>query len=273
MKKKVITAALIGLCILFVQPGYAAELCVDFDDLSLGTTYVVGDNFVSSGVWVYHSPFQWSSGGWTSDGSSTVEAAGLAGGSGFDMMVNNINMYFIFGTPVKGLTLKFGEYGGNLNILINGAFKNFENFNAINSTNLGGVAISVINGPGSDKGTLTLTGTINEFAIGGQELYIDDVCVERTCKLDLSLSYAGGTLTMDFDLSTPEAATWNVWINNQSSNISIVSIPLPPIHSPISFPIQLPNFPSLGNIGVLTTLTTPTEGIICSDWETVDTVP
>jgi hypothetical protein len=34
----------------------------------------------------------------------------------------------------------------------------------------------VVNGFGNDQGTLTLEGVIDTFALGGQELWIDDLC-------------------------------------------------------------------------------------------------
>jgi hypothetical protein len=150
--------------------------CVDFEDLPLGTVYGVGDVFVTSGVQVAGSDFQWGSGDWTSDGFAEVGNAGDAGGSGQEMIVNNLLLKFDFGGPVAGLRLRFGEYGGNLNIDINGEFVNFENFADINGAVIDGVSVSVVNGLGNDQGILTLVGTINSFAIGGQELVIDDVC-------------------------------------------------------------------------------------------------
>ncbi len=150
--------------------------CVDFEDLSLGMRYGVGDVFVASGVQISASDFQWSGGGWTSGGFTEVGNAGHAGGSGQEMIVNNILLKFDFGGPVAGLSLRFGEYGGNLNIDVNGEFVNFGNFADINGAVIGGVNVSVVNGLGNDRGTLTLLGTIDSFAIGGQELFIDDVC-------------------------------------------------------------------------------------------------
>ena len=46
---------------------------------------------------------------------------------------------------------------------------------------------------------------------------------------------------------------------------------LRPIAPPVSFPFTLP-ISNLGTIGFLTTLTTA-DGIICSDFETIDTGP
>ena len=150
--------------------------CIDFEDLVVGTTYTVGVSFTTSGYTVTGNPFQLGTGTWYSSGYAKVDNAGKAGGSGKEMNLNNINLNFNFGGSVKSISLRFGEYGGNLNIRINGDFKNFNNFVDINGTTIGGVNISVTNGHGNDKGELKLTGTINTFEIGGQELWLDDIC-------------------------------------------------------------------------------------------------
>jgi len=159
--------------------------CIEFDDLLLGNTYYVGDTFTDSGITVDILSFQWGGGSWTSDGYARVDDDGYGGYSGYDINTNNVNLGFTFSSRLKGLSLNFGEYGGNLNIQINDEFKNFQNFNDIDGTTLGGVSVSVINGLGNDKGRLILSGEMNvfnfheeefTFLIGGQELWIDHVC-------------------------------------------------------------------------------------------------
>jgi len=150
--------------------------CVDFEDPLLGTTFYVGDIFTDSGATITVQSFQWSNSKWTTDGYAVIENDGLAGGSGQEIWVNNVNLDFDFGSPCSGISLLFGEYGGNLNIEINGDFRNFEDFVDINGATIGGVNVVVVNGFGNDKGSLKLSGTINSLVIGGQELCIDDVC-------------------------------------------------------------------------------------------------
>ena len=60
---------------------------------------------------------------------------------------------------------------------INGVTLNFDNFADVDGETIGGVEISVINGFGNDLGLLSLSGTINDFVLGGQELWIDNVSV------------------------------------------------------------------------------------------------
>ncbi|MHC4063795.1 MAG: PEP-CTERM sorting domain-containing protein [Planctomycetota bacterium] len=149
---------------------------VDFEDLTLGTVYNVGDSFVDSGVTITGQTFFWSSGTPTDNGFTEVENGGLAGGSGLELQVNNINLDFNFGGAIPGLTIDFGEYGGNLNIDINGDFRNFENFAEIDGLTVGGALVTATGdgATGAGLGDLTFDGAIDSFAIGGQELWIDN---------------------------------------------------------------------------------------------------
>jgi hypothetical protein len=155
--------------------GFPASACVGFEDLTVGTRYTVGAVFSSSGAEITPKPFTWSNGQITTNGYTEVDDGQLAGASGNDMQVNNINLAFDFGGPVSGLSLNYGEYGGNLNIEINGDFRNFNRFLEIDGLTIGGVQVAVFEF-GNGLGSLELTGTIHSFAIGGQELWIDQVC-------------------------------------------------------------------------------------------------
>lgn len=150
--------------------------CVDFEQQVLDTVYHVGNIFTESGVEIIIQSFDWGGGQWTNTGYAKIENRQLAGHTGQDIQVNNVNLSFSFGSPRESLSLRFGEYGGNLNININGDFRNFQNFADINGATIGGVTISIVNGFGNDRGFLQLSGTINSFDIGGQELWIDHVC-------------------------------------------------------------------------------------------------
>ena len=149
--------------------------CVDFEDLIVDTVYVVTDTFTDSGATITVKQFQYTGGTWTSDGTAMVDDELQAGGSGLDINCNNVNLNFDFGSPLNGLSLLYGEYGGNLNIDINGVFQNFDDFANIDGSTIGGVTVAVTDF-GGNKGKLTLSGVINSFDIGGQELWVDDVC-------------------------------------------------------------------------------------------------
>ena len=108
------------------------------------------------------------------------------------------------------------------------------------------------------------TGEINVFQREGGS---------SPCTLEMNLTYTNNNLNINIDVGTSEAAGWNLWLSFMNEMIPLVSgVGLPALDPPISIPIQIPGFPSLGNIGVLTTLITA-DGITCSDWDTVDTGP
>ena len=172
--RKVRLAVLCGVLALFA--GAAAQaVTYDFEDLVYDTTYVVGNTFTTNGHLFELDQFQWGNLVWTSNGHAYVDNQLLAGGSGLDLELNNINLDTNFVGPVSSLGLVFGEYGGNLNIEINGDFLNFSQLADINGATIGGCTIAVTNGFGNDQGTFLATGSIGQFALGGQELWIDDI--------------------------------------------------------------------------------------------------
>ncbi len=155
------------------------DCCIDYEMLALGKMFNVGDTFMDSGYWHAVRPFQWSNGQWTNNGHVQVTGNNLAGHVGQELTVNNANVQLHLPNPVEDMTLHFGEYGGNINIRINGDFRNFDNMQDINGAVIGGVSVSVTGGNGNDTGVLTLTGVISEFMIGGQEFFIDHICIGK----------------------------------------------------------------------------------------------
>jgi hypothetical protein len=152
------------------------KFCFDLENLTLGDTYVVGDTFAVTGAKGVAQEFQWSTGDWTDQGQAAVEDGGRAGGWGYEIHTNNINLMFEFETPLKGLALLYGDYGGGLNLAINGDLANFFVFKDIDGANIGGVDVSVqpLN---QEQGVLLMMGEIASISIGGRELWIDDGCV------------------------------------------------------------------------------------------------
>jgi hypothetical protein len=156
------------------------DLCVDFEDLPLAEEYHVGEAFTSCGFVIHVEEFQWTPPPheeWTDTGYASVQDGEDAGGSGQDMFVNNVNLYFRRPPDLlEGLSLLYGEYGGNINVQVNDEFVNVDDFEDLPAS-MGGVDVTVSDF-GSGKGRLTLSkGKIGSFKIGGQELFIDDVCL------------------------------------------------------------------------------------------------
>ena len=174
--------SLSGCCTLFPStcpPPTTA--CVDFDDLTAGQNVAAGTAFSSRNTVIALEPFQRGNGTWTGGNHARVDNRQYAGGSNLDINANNVNLHFLPDCPVDRVTLRFGELGGNNNLRINGQFSNIANLVTVNGTTLGGVQISVTaNQQGNNwYGTMSFDGQISDFAIGGQELWLDDVCFRR----------------------------------------------------------------------------------------------
>ena len=95
------------------------------------------------------------------------------------------------------------------------------------------------------------------------------ITVVPLCTLDIELTYADGTLTMDFEIGTLEPATWGIWLLAVGQVIPLWSTPIPVVDPSATFDIPIP-FPSIGKIGVLTAMFT-LEGENCFDLGIADT--
>jgi hypothetical protein len=93
-----------------------------------------------------------------------------------------------------------------------------------------------------------------------------------SCSLKDAVTYnaTSGTLTMNFTVGTPVAATWNGWLTFQNTMESLWSQSLPITEPPVSV-AKTQALAKSGKVGVLSTLTTPTGGITCSSWAPVNT--
>ena len=102
-------------------------------------------------------------------------------GSGNEINCNNVNLHFLFDYPRGKVTLQFGDLGGNTNLEINGDFQNVSRTYLLDNATVGGVEITIdaVQSGNNWIGTMTLEGEINDFKIGGQELYLDKICGGR----------------------------------------------------------------------------------------------
>ncbi len=143
-----------------------------------------------------------------------------------------------------------------------------------------------VNGVAYDGGTYKTIGTSFEF--GG----LDDEASPSTkaellaamitffsgsepqATLGMDVSYAAGTLDLNFTVGTPEPATWATYLILTTPEVQAIplwSIALPVIAAPIDVPVSFP-LPSLGWIGVYTGLFTE-EGTQADALQWVDTGP
>ncbi|MFP4224577.1 MAG: PEP-CTERM sorting domain-containing protein [Phycisphaeraceae bacterium] len=168
---------MVGLVSAVALAGAAQGAVIDFEDLTAGTQYQVGDAIDTDGSTLAVSSFTWSSGNPTSSGFAEVGTDSLAGAAGNEMAVNNVNLDLQIPVPLTGVSLQFGEYGGNVNLEINGDFRNVGNFTDLDGATVGGVNVQALAAgtPGNSSGALFAMGPIDSFSIGGQELWVDNL--------------------------------------------------------------------------------------------------
>jgi len=92
------------------------------------------------------------------------------------------------------------------------------------------------------------------------------------CSIADALQYdaTSGTLTMNFTVGTPVAATWNAWLTYQNTITNLFTVSQPATKQPVTI-TKTTSLPKKGRIGVLSTLTTPTKGITCSNFAQTNT--
>jgi hypothetical protein len=109
-----------------------------------------------------------------------IDVAPVPFGSGQSLRTNNINVKFDFsnlGVAVSQVQFEFLDIGGFKNLSVNGSPVFAGELGAAPSP-IGGVNIAVAVSPvaGGTTGVVTLTGSIQTLRVGGQELWIDNVC-------------------------------------------------------------------------------------------------
>jgi hypothetical protein len=164
------------LCIVFLS-----GCCVKFEDVAPGTSFTVGQTFYTSGTNVAVEKYQRKDGAWDDTGSAKIDNRGFSKGSGNDILVSGVNLRFKFDYPLKKITLKYYEVTGNNNVTINREMMNVNTLFALNGMTVGGVKVTVTRLPEGtyQYGGVVLEGTINEFSIGGAELWLDDICPSK----------------------------------------------------------------------------------------------
>jgi hypothetical protein len=112
----------------------------------------------------------------TQNGVIEVGEGQGAGGSGRELLLYNASVSGSFTSPASGMTMLFSDYSGSLNMAINRDFRRFANFADLQQQVVGGVSVAVSKGQGDGQGSLTLSGPLQSFTVGGEELGIDQIC-------------------------------------------------------------------------------------------------
>ena len=164
--------------------------CTDglWDDLPLGSTYNVGDLVTTLGLDVQLSPYFGSGApGYAEiqDGRHSLPDFfdNQALGADYEIHLNNITANIDLTSTgalhYQDAKLRFGEYGGGVEFLINGNFIAVPDIRNLDGLTLGGCYLDVYaGGNGNDAGEIHIIGPVKSIGIGGEELWID--CLDGT---------------------------------------------------------------------------------------------
>jgi hypothetical protein len=101
------------------------------------------------------------------------------------------------------------------------------------------------------------------------------IVIPPPCTLIDTASYDAttSTLTMNFTVGNNEnsAVMWNAWLTYQDTIESLFSESLPITNPPAAITKTKTDLPKEGEVGILSTLTTATAGIVCSSYVQTNT--
>lgn len=197
-----------------------------------------GDNiYAIFGAPVYLEPLEWG-GGNSGFVETYLDAAPVSGwGTGDVMRFNNARHRMDFGASGwanAGIQFEFLDLGGDENFIVNGMSAGiFTDISAANGMVLGGVGVTVVWNPiaGGKSGLVMLNGQVDELIIGGQEFWIDNLCIDVAEPLALeptveSLENACG-LTMSLPGLLPQLTEGTsvsiTWIAQDASGETLLS--------------------------------------------------
>ncbi|MGH1342614.1 MAG: hypothetical protein ACRBN8_13720 [Nannocystales bacterium] len=181
---KSLSVAVAGAVLLAAGSAAAASYCYTFSGPNVGTSHTVGDTLTPNGSTVEFLQFQWSSGIWTPAGVATVVMSNHATGVANELNLNNINLRVIPDTPALTASYKYADFGGNVNMGVNGDFRNTSDMMDLDGTVVGGCDVEVTEtvAVGHMFGEVDIICpdpvVIDRFGMGGQEFFVDDICFE-----------------------------------------------------------------------------------------------
>ncbi len=191
-----------------------AAFCLDFSDTGAGSTWAVGTTLLSNGRRVALVAPQVSTVGTPPPGGGGTGAAEVqpnadAGGTAPELFTGTTLAKPDLDGQARFLELHVSERGGWHQIEINGKAVSFPNavlqrLAEVKVQHQGNVIYTYVPSPSdSRRGILRARGFIDEFAIGGQELSIDDVCVWRDDCGPVASELVESPFSTTFPQSTP----------------------------------------------------------------------
>jgi hypothetical protein len=181
-----ITSVLIGGNTLAIDsichdPCGGAANCLNFEALPAAAVYNAADFdiFLEGDALFLTGGFLTAPGELISDGTAAVSSLNRANHFGQELHLTNATVsIFTSISCMTDLSFRFGDYGGKVNLLLNGELVIVDSLTELDGTLLGGALISVntLPAPGGEVGRLSVSGEVTSLDIGGADLYVDHIC-------------------------------------------------------------------------------------------------
>jgi hypothetical protein len=139
--------------------------------------------FIEDGIPVFCEYFQWENGGGTL-GNCVVDFTPVVSfGADLVMGLNNINNVYdisVLGLTTSEVNFEYLDFGGTENLQVNGGPLHVGDLEAMPNNVAPGVTLTVTTYPvggGNVRAYVVLTGNVQKLMVGGQEFFVDNVCV------------------------------------------------------------------------------------------------
>ncbi len=163
---------------------HAMKACITFDSLTLGTRYVYNNIISDPEGDLAVSAFQWSDGTNHYDGIAEVMDNMPITDAKLSIFTNNMTLAVDAGS-LTCVKFDYCDKGGNVNLVIDNAVLNVQDLKELDGKTQGSITISATSDE-NNCGVVTLSGKFTpfkfqeqqtiSFAVGGQELYVDNIC-------------------------------------------------------------------------------------------------
>jgi hypothetical protein len=160
---------------------FETKKCVSFEDQQVGASYTLGNVFSEEGVRIAFLTFY--DPGPTAANYAEIQRKGGAGGSGKDIFINNINIEFDFDDgswqAIHFCVRKSGDtYNFDINKIPTPPTVVHSDLSEILLHDYSNVEAVFLRGY-DDLYVIEIWGDINSFAMGGQELWLDEICLYK----------------------------------------------------------------------------------------------
>jgi len=211
--------------------------CLDFEALTTGQTFTGGNVISGGGV-----SLSVATAGWVNPRHARVDNRRYARGTGLDLNLNNVSLDIAFTRAPDAVAFQFGDLGGQLQLNVNGNAQTLNDLHSLNGQTIAGVEIAVtaFQQGANWYGFIVFAGPLSQLTVGGQELWIDNMCgvrlADHIALVDLrSHTSAGPTphylvaplleVLHDYDIATYEHTTGNLSAGLLSAVDAVIFLP------------------------------------------------